>query len=53
MTSAVDVGYDVTATIAGRTGVARYARELVAAGRIPADSEVLVFNTGSGASYRF
>jgi threonine synthase len=28
-------------------------RELVAAGRIPADSEVLVFNTGSGASYRF
>jgi len=28
-------------------------RELVAAGRIPADAEVLVFNTGSGASYRF
>jgi glycosyltransferase involved in cell wall biosynthesis len=25
------IGYDVTATIAGRTGVARYARELVAA----------------------
>ena len=28
-------------------------RELVAAGRIPAHAEVLVFNTGSGASYRF
>lgn len=28
-------------------------QELVAAGRIPADAEVLVFNTGSGASYRF
>src|SRR6478735_2405776 len=28
-------------------------RELVAAGRIPRDAEVLVFNTGSGASYRF
>lgn len=27
--------------------------ELVAAGRIGADAEVLVFNTGSGASYRF
>jgi threonine synthase len=27
--------------------------ELVAAGRIPADAEVVVFNTGSGASYRF
>ena len=27
--------------------------ELVAAGRIPADARVLVFNTGSGASYRF
>ena len=27
--------------------------ELVAAGRIPRDAEVLVFNTGSGASYRF
>ena len=27
--------------------------ELVAAGRIPHDAEVLVFNTGSGASYRF
>jgi len=26
---------------------------LVAAGRIPATAEVLVFNTGSGASYRF
>ncbi len=26
---------------------------LVAAGRIPRDAEVLVFNTGSGASYRF
>jgi threonine synthase len=26
---------------------------LVRAGRIPADAEVLVFNTGSGASYRF
>lgn len=28
-------------------------QELVAAGRIPASAEVLVFNTGSGASYRF
>ncbi|MEO6878008.1 MAG: threonine synthase, partial [Gemmatimonadaceae bacterium] len=28
-------------------------RELVAAGRMPRDAEVLVFNTGSGASYRF
>jgi threonine synthase len=28
-------------------------RELVAANRIPRDAEVLVFNTGSGASYRF
>jgi threonine synthase len=28
-------------------------RELVASGRIPRDAEVLVFNTGSGASYRF
>jgi threonine synthase len=28
-------------------------RELVAAGRIPRDASVLVFNTGSGASYRF
>lgn len=28
-------------------------RDLVAVGRIPADAEVLVFNTGSGASYRF
>ena len=28
-------------------------QELVAAGRIPRDAEVLVFNTGSGASYRF
>jgi threonine synthase len=27
--------------------------QLVAAGRIPKDAEVLVFNTGSGASYRF
>jgi hypothetical protein len=26
---------------------------LVAAGRIPRDAQVLVFNTGSGASYRF
>jgi threonine synthase len=29
------------------------ARELVQAGRIPRDAQVLVFNTGSGASYRF
>jgi threonine synthase len=29
------------------------AEELIAAGRIPRDAEVLVFNTGSGASYRF
>ena len=28
-------------------------RQLADAGRIPADAEVLVFNTGSGASYRF
>ncbi len=28
-------------------------RDLVAAKRIPADAEVVVFNTGSGASYRF
>jgi threonine synthase len=28
------------------------AEELVAAGKIPQDAEVLVFNTGSGASYR-
>ena len=28
-------------------------RELVAAKRIPRDARVLVFNTGSGASYRF
>lgn len=28
-------------------------RELVAANRLPHDAEVLVFNTGSGASYRF
>jgi threonine synthase len=28
-------------------------RELVSMGRIPRDAEVLVFNTGSGASYRF
>ena len=28
-------------------------QQLVAAGRIPGDAEVLVFNTGSGASYRF
>jgi threonine synthase len=28
-------------------------RELAAAGRIPKNAEVLVFNTGSGASYRF
>ncbi len=27
--------------------------QLVAAGKIPHDAEVLVFNTGSGASYRF
>jgi threonine synthase len=27
--------------------------QLVAAGRIPRDAQVLVFNTGSGASYRF
>lgn len=27
--------------------------ELIAAKRIPPDAEVLVFNTGSGASYRF
>jgi threonine synthase len=27
--------------------------QLVASGRIPRDAEVLVFNTGSGASYRF
>jgi threonine synthase len=27
--------------------------QLVAAGRIPSDASVLVFNTGSGASYRF
>jgi threonine synthase len=27
--------------------------QLVAAGRIPKSAEVLVFNTGSGASYRF
>jgi threonine synthase len=27
--------------------------ELVSAGRIPSDAEVLLFNTGSGASYRF
>jgi threonine synthase len=27
--------------------------ELIAAGRIPKSAEVLVFNTGSGASYRF
>jgi len=27
--------------------------QLVAAGKIPRDAEVLVFNTGSGASYRF
>jgi threonine synthase len=26
--------------------------QLIAAGRIPRDAEVLVFNTGSGASYR-
>jgi len=29
------------------------AEELVAAGRIPSNASVLVFNTGSGASYRF
>jgi threonine synthase len=29
------------------------AEQLVAAGRIPAGAEILVFNTGSGASYRF
>lgn len=28
-------------------------RQLVAAGRLRADAEVVVFNTGSGASYRF
>ena len=28
-------------------------KQLVAAGRIPKDAEVVVFNTGSGASYRF
>lgn len=28
-------------------------QQLVAAGRIPEDAEVVVFNTGSGASYRF
>ena len=28
-------------------------RELASMGRIPRDAEVLVFNTGSGASYRF
>ena len=27
--------------------------ELAAAGRIPKNARVLVFNTGSGASYRF
>jgi threonine synthase len=27
--------------------------QLVAAGRIPSNAEVVVFNTGSGASYRF
>ena len=27
--------------------------QLVAAGRIPRDAEIVVFNTGSGASYRF
>jgi threonine synthase len=27
--------------------------QLVSAGRIPADADVVVFNTGSGASYRF
>ncbi len=29
------------------------AEQLAAAGKIPADAEVVVFNTGSGASYRF
>ncbi|MDE3217192.1 MAG: pyridoxal-phosphate dependent enzyme, partial [Gemmatimonadota bacterium] len=29
------------------------AEQLARAGRIPADAEVVVFNTGSGASYRF
>jgi threonine synthase len=29
------------------------AEALIASGRIARDSEVLVFNTGSGASYRF
>jgi threonine synthase len=28
------------------------AEQLITAGRIPRDAEVLVFNTGSGASYR-
>jgi threonine synthase len=28
------------------------AEQLAAAGKIPRDAEVLVFNTGSGASYR-
>ncbi len=50
-----------TATLARTTGVdaapeggcaLAVARMLVAAGRIDRDSEVLVFNTGSGASYR-
>jgi hypothetical protein len=29
------------------------AEQLIAANRIPKTAEVLVFNTGSGASYRF
>jgi threonine synthase len=29
------------------------AEQLIPAGRIPRDAEVVVFNTGSGASYRF
>ena len=28
-------------------------RQLVASGRLSRDAEVVVFNTGSGASYRF
>jgi threonine synthase len=51
-----------TASLAAATGIDvapeggcafAVARDLVRAGRIPADAHVVVFNTGSGASYRF
>lgn len=51
-TRKIGVGTGIDAAPEGGCALAVTA-ELVAAGRISPDAEVLVFNTGSGASYRF